>query len=117
MPFLLFKIPSKILDSVLEELRAIPIPHTKDDIELVNFRIFKTRKPRVSEVSVDIGRIPLMISLRQSWEEYDKLTDYLDSLSKEVSEKVLEIMTKHKARLRNWKAKYPFEGSKWVQLA
>jgi len=116
MPFMLFKIPSKIVQSVIQELEAIPIPQTKDKIELVTFRIYKTLKPRVSEVSVDIGRIPLMISLRQSWNEYHKTTDYLDELTKGVSEKVLEVMTKFHARQRNWEVKYRFDGEMWIQL-
>jgi len=124
MTFLTFKVPTKIANSVKEELAKISIPtvKTKDqnkkesETPLVYLRIYNHVGKRVTEINVDISHIPLMISLSQSWEDFHKTLDYLKGLEKEIAEKVIQIMTRFRARQRDYSVKYSHEGSKWIQL-
>jgi len=110
MTFLLFKVKSTFLEEVRNKLKGMDAPR--------HFRIevYVTEKPRVSEVAVNVVRPGLPVNLNMTWSTWFRLNEELKRVEKKLSARVVNLMKRYDARMRNWNVKNRDDGELWIKL-
>jgi len=62
-----------------------------------NYNVYVHKKPRVSEISINISAPAMMVSLRQSMDEFNQIRKCLQNTALELGKKADKIMLSHDA--------------------
>jgi len=104
MTFLTFKISTKDFHECIRKLESLEVP------QYVTLDIYPEKKPRVSEISVNVSHVPLLMSLRMSWKEFYEVKGHLENLVRNLDPKIIGVFSEYKAKMRDYKER------RWIKI-